>query len=509
MRHVLFVTVLLAAVACAPPWQTGEPPTRVRSGVRTTQVMRGDVTSLLVYPGEIRPKAATTITTRVAGRLDKLIVESGMTVREGDTVAELDRAALEVQVVQAQAQLAGAEARLAALKAGGEPDARAEAEASLRAARARLASLEAAPRIETLPQLAQAVRDARQRLAQVEDTSGAIASAEIQVNAARSQLDALLTSESSAAAGTASDAATQASPTASPQPADRVAVQQARLAVQQAQADLMRARQPASSDEITAARQRLAEAEDALLLARTPVGENDLEAARANVEAAEARLRAAGQPASETAVKAGESGVEYAWATLELARLQLREASLISPINGLVVETYPAQGAPLPAGAAVMSIQPLDYELTVSVEERQLSQVKLGQTVSVLVDAYPGESFTGTIRSLAPVVDPRTRLVTTRIDVADPQTKLKSGLYAQAAIAGNRRSGALLVPREALLPGQDPSVMLVVDNRARRQAIQVGVSDGRSVEILQGLAEGAEVILSPAGILDGDLLGEH
>ena len=90
------------------------------------------------------------------------------TVREGDVVAELDRSALEVQVVQAQAALAAAEARLATLKAGGEGDARAEAEASLRAAKARLARLEAAPRVETIPALAQAARDARQRLAELE-----------------------------------------------------------------------------------------------------------------------------------------------------------------------------------------------------------------------------------------------------------------------------------------------------------------------------------------------------
>ena len=86
--------------------------------------------------------------------------------------------------------------------------------------------------------------------------------------------------------------------------------------------------------------------------------------------------------------------------------------------------------------------------------------------------------------------------------------KLKSGLFAQVAIAGARRSGALIVPREAVVGTSDTIVMAVVDGRARRQPIQVGVQDGRSVEIVQGLAEGAEVILSPTGILDGDIVGE-
>jgi hypothetical protein len=49
--------------------------------------------------------------------------------------------------------------------------------------------------------------------------------------------------------------------------------------------------------------------------------------------------------------------------------------------------------------------------------------------------------------------------------------------------------------------------MTVTDGRARKQPVQIGVQDGRSVEIVQGLSEGTEVILSPAGILDGDIVG--
>jgi hypothetical protein len=54
----------------------------------------------------------------------------------------------------------------------------------------------------------------------------------------------------------------------------------------------------------------------------------------------------------------------------------------------------------------------------------------------------------------------------------------------------------------------DAAVMAVIDGRARRQPVQIGVQDGRSVEITQGIAEGIEVILSPTGILDGDAVGE-
>jgi HlyD family secretion protein len=496
----LALLVLLGASACRMPWApppSSEVQTRARLGVRTTTVTRGDITSLLVYPGELRPKAGAVVVARVGGRIERLLVESGSPVHQGDTVAELDRSALEVQVVQAQATLAAAEARLATLKADGGGDARAEAEASLRAAQARLDSLEAAPRVETIPALAQAARDARRRLAELEGgRTEAVAAAEARLNAARQRLDTALTGEPSTV-----------TPQASPVPLAASMVEQARIAVQQAQQEVTRARQPASADEIATARQQLAAAEDALLMARWPVGGSDLDEARANVEAAEARLRRAGQPSSEAAIRAGETAVEYAGAALELARLQLRESTLVSPIAGVVVETYQQSGAIVPPGTAIATIQPPDYEVDVAVDERQIAQVAPGQTVSVLVDVYPGESFTGTVRTVSPSVDSRSRTIAARVDVQDPRGKLKSGLSAQVAVAGARRTGTLIVPREAIVGAADTSVMTVVDGRARRQPVQVGVQDGRSAEIVQGLSEGVEVILAPTGIVDGDVVG--
>ncbi|MCC7368234.1 MAG: efflux RND transporter periplasmic adaptor subunit [Chloroflexi bacterium] len=508
LRVASVVFAMLLASACQLPWARTAPAdgqNRARLGLRTATVARGDITSLLVYPGELRPKAGAIVATRVAGRLDRLLVEPGASVREGDTLAELDRSALEVQVVQAQASLAAAEARLAGLKSGGDTDSRAEADASLRAAKARLATLEAAPKIEAIPALAQAAREARRRLSELEGgRTQAVAAAEARLDAARSQLDTALTSTTAAP-----PPAGESAPGATPSPAALTspAVEQARQAVQVAQQEVARARQPVGSDELAAARQQLADAEDALLQARWPVSPGDLDEARANVEAAEARLRRAGQPSSEAAIKAGETAVEYAGAAVELARVQLREATLVSPISGIVVQTHQKQGDTVAPGTAIVTLQPPDYEIQVAIDERQLAQVATGQTVGVLVDVYPGESFTGTVRSISPSVEARTRTVAARVDVQDPRAKLKSGLFAQVAIAGGKRSGALIVPREAVVGTSDLAVMAVLDGRARRQAVQIGVQDGRSVEITQGVAEGTEVILTPTGILDGDVVG--
>ena len=494
---LLPLTALLFA-ACSSPWSAAPVTERNPAArpARLARVTRGDITGVLIYSADLRAKPGVTVTARVSGRLERLHVEPGSFVREGDTLAELDRVGLEVQVAQGQANLAAAEARLAGLQAGNEPEARAEAEARLRAARARLATLENSPQADAVPQLVENLREARRVLAELESNNAeAVARAEARVAAARGRLDQLLTG-SNPAPGT-------------PTPAlDRTAVEQARAEIRRAEEDLARARRPVTTEEIAGARLQVAQAEQDLLLARNPIGPMELEEARANVEAAEIRLRSTGSAASPAAVKAAESAVDYAWAALELARLQLRESTIVAPIQGVIVDAHQRQGAGVAAGTPLLTIQPPDYELVLGVEDRQLGQIHVGQGVNVVVDAYPGESFTGTLRSIAPTVDLRTRTVAAKVDVLDPQMKLKAGLFAQAALASGRKPGTLLLPREAIVGGPEPSVLLVVDGRAQRRPVQLGVSDGRNVEILQGVSEGAEVAL-PIGVADGDLVAER
>lgn len=496
-RRMALVAMSTLLVACTPfvSPSASEAPARPRSVVQTIRVVRGDITSLLVYPGDLRPKTTTVVTSKIAGRLGRLTVEPGALVREGDVVAELDRAALEVQALQAQAALAGAEARLAGLRAGEDPEARAEAEALLRAARARLSTLEAAPTADSVLTLSQSLREARRRLAELEgDRPAAVAQAETRLFQARSRLDQLV-----------------ATPVASPTPPDRASVDRAsvdrvRGEVRQAETELAQARQPASAEDLLAARQELAEIEDQLLLARTAASPTDLDEARAQVEAAEARLRRADAALSSAAIQAAESAVQYAWANVELTRLQLREATVVSPMAGIIVEVHQPHGTNVAAGTPLVTVQPPEYEMHVAVEERHLGQVRTDMAVSVTVDAYPNEAFTGTVRSVSPSLDPRTRTVAARIDIADPQAKLKSGLFGQATIAGDRRSGTLIVPREAVASGPEPSIVQVVGGRARRMPVKLGLTDGQSVEIVQGVGEGSEVVANPRGVGDGDIV---
>ncbi|MFN0073061.1 MAG: efflux RND transporter periplasmic adaptor subunit, partial [Chloroflexota bacterium] len=474
-------------------------PTAVREPtLLTARATRTEINGVLNFATEVRTKPPTIVTTRIPGTVMQVTASPGARVTAGDPLLELDRPALEVQVARANLALAGAEARLAGLRSSNRPDEAAEAEAQLRAAKARLSSVESAPTQDQQTELARAITVARQKVAELEHgRPELIAQLETAVAVTRDRLERL-----------------QSAQRATPVPGAGVAVPpqevitQAQQALIDAQEQLRLARSPTSGAELSQARQELALAGERLLLSRSSTVPSDLEEARATLEAAERRFQRVNQPVTDAERKSAELAVEHAWSGLELARLQLRESSVTAPLTGLISDVFVNVGAPTAAGSPLVSILPPEFELLVQVPELLIGAITLGQSVSIGVDAYPNEVFTGLVRALTPIIDVRNRTSGMKVEVTDPQFKLKGGMFANVSIAAGRKQGTIVVPREAVIGrDSDAAVYAVLEGRARRQPVQLGLNDGRMVEILNGISEGAEVVLSPAGLRDGDPTG--
>jgi RND family efflux transporter MFP subunit len=154
-------------------------------------------------------------------------------------------------------------------------------------------------------------------------------------------------------------------------------------------------------------------------------------------------------------------------------------------------------------------------QVIVQADESQLGQLQVGQAANLSVESFPKDAFNGTVKAIAPVLDPRTRSVAVQIEVPDPQGKLRPGMFAQLGIQVGQRPGALVIPREAVLqvPPVVPSapmqsvVYTVADSRVHKQVVSLGVTDGKNVEILQGLQEGIDLVLNPRpDFLEGELI---
>ena len=184
---------------------------------------------------------------------------------------------------------------------------------------------------------------------------------------------------------------------------------------------------------------------------------------------------------------------------------------MLAPVDGVVSERLVAPGASVSPQTSLLTLVPPSLELLVNVEESQLGQVAEGQKVQLEVPAYPNQIFTGTVRSIAPTLDTKSRTAAVRVEPNDDANKLRAGMFARLNIITAARENTLLVPRQAVLStaaGTLPSVMTIDgDGRVRKQQIRLGIQNEQFVEVVGGLNEGQLVATSGLNSLaDGDIV---
>jgi RND family efflux transporter MFP subunit len=115
--------------------------------------------------------------------------------------------------------------------------------------------------------------------------------------------------------------------------------------------------------------------------------------------------------------------------------------------------------------------------------------------VEATVPAYPGETFSGKISFISDVLNEETRTITVRSEVENREFKLKPGMFADITILLNHRNETLVLPLDAVLDeGEDHIVFLKVEGKYIPRIIKTGIRNGGFVEVLEGVAEGAEVV---------------
>jgi membrane fusion protein, multidrug efflux system len=144
--------------------------------------------------------------------------------------------------------------------------------------------------------------------------------------------------------------------------------------------------------------------------------------------------------------------------------------------------------------------------LVVNLVERDLRRVSVGASGAVDVDAYPGETFSGRIARIAPVLDPATRTAEMEIEIPNPTKRLKPGMYARVRLMTEGRTDALVAPKSAIVDVSGRrGVYLVEDGRAVFRQVEVGIEEADRIEITSGLTEGeAVVFIGASSIRDGD-----
>jgi RND family efflux transporter MFP subunit len=229
-------------------------------------------------------------------------------------------------------------------------------------------------------------------------------------------------------------------------------------------------------------------------------------AARASFDEADARVREAEGRWEQALEEIGNRRATLAQreAELELARALLADTAIRAPFDGAVAERLADPGDYLDVGASVVRLVRLDpVRVRLDVPERAASEVRAGALVRVEVEGAPAP-LAGPLVRLSPEIGASDRLLRVEAELANPDGALRPGSFARGEIVIDPEARALVVPADALVrfAGID-KVLRVEDGRAVETRVVVGRVAPERIEILGGLAAGAQVVRAPGGLEGG------
>jgi len=190
-----------------------------------------------------------------------------------------------------------------------------------------------------------------------------------------------------------------------------------------------------------------------------------------------------------------------AGSNLKTATINVGDTRVKAPIKGFINKRFIEPGsmlAGMPATAMFEIVNVSSLKLTVTVDESQVANLKLGSPVEVTASIYPDVKFTGKITFIAPKAD-STLNFPVEIEIANTSSNdLKAGMYGTALFASKQQKQSMMVvPRNAFVGSVSSNQIFVAENgTAKLKTVTAGRILGDKVEILNGLSNGESVIVT-------------
>lgn len=190
----------------------------------------------------------------------------------------------------------------------------------------------------------------------------------------------------------------------------------------------------------------------------------------------------------------------------EMGHIQ-RALTLYAPSDGVVVDKGVIEGDRIAPGDILYRIADLSTVwVEVDVFERDLGQIREGQRAEVSFEAFPGEPIEARVTYIHPTVSLDSRTGRVRLELPNPEGRLRPGMYAEAQIRTAPTAAVLVVPQSAVLETGERAVVFVsaADGRLMPRDVQLGQRVDREVVVRAGLREGDRVVSAAAFLVDAE-----
>lgn len=497
------------------------------------KVIKGTVSQEVSETGTVEAGEEINLGFKSAGRIERVFIKVGDKVSIGQNLAKLDAIQLSIQLLEAQAALDAAQAKLDKLLAGSTPEeiriaetAAVNAETDLASAKQNLIDVKASAQDDLAAAYEDALNtlddaylkiynayntvDAVQRTyftgsdqegLNVKDNKSVIKSAR---DLAKSYLDAAKNNTTNENIDTAltkfktalSDSynslvnireiCDQSIYQSNVTSADKTSLDTQKSNINTALTNITNALQTISSTKLTneyninTAQAEIASAEGALKKARDNL----------------ALEKAAARPED---ISLSRSQVREAEAKASLLQSQIGDAYLRSPIQGQVTEINKRAGEIVQTTTNVISLIPAgDYQIKVDIYEEDVVKIKEGNMVDIELVALPNEIFKGRVASVNPSEKLIDGVVYYEATIAFDETKkdIKPGMTADIVIKTASREDVLVISKNAVLKKNGEAIVQVLKNgEVKERVVEIGLEGDEMVEILAGLEEGEEVVI--------------
>lgn len=441
-RRIAAAVVLVIMFALGAVWFLRGRRTVSSSAYETVPVRKDTILATVNASGNVMPKEQVSLSFQAAGVVTEVNVQPDQLVKPGDPLIRLDTRQLELAVTQAEASYDLNVARLKQTKAGADAADIAAAEAAVASAQAAYESAKTKLSLRG-DQLTIAEADLKKAELALSDAQGAYDRV-----ASRPEIGLL------------------------PQSGN----------LQRATVDYQRALSNYK-------------------LQVSAVDDTAFKTAASQLAQAKAQLDKLRRSPSSEELAISEAQVTQAKAALDQAKLHLNDAVLISPITGTVLSCSAHVGEMIGMGGSVVIVGTLDsYHVDTSIDETDVGRVQVGQDATITLDAFPNTTLRGSVTRVSPLGTAVQGVVSydVEIQIISSDVSVRTGMTAIADIVVERKEDILTVPNRALRRDSNGKyyVDVLVDGKSEQRVVTPGLSNESVTEIMDGLQEGDEAIVS-------------
>lgn len=306
---------------------------------------------------------------------------------------------------------------------------------------------------------------------------------------------------------------------------ERAAIAQAQAAVAQAEARIRQIRevglpaalqgQAQAQANLVQAQQQFSRAQD--LKMKGFVSQAALDDAKHNLDVAQSQLEAArlavdsNRPTGSDFLVA-QTALAQARAAVGAAQARLDQTVIRAPVDGILISRNVEPGDVVQPGKELMALAPVgETQIVVQIDEKNLSQLGLGQSALGSVDAYPHERFPAELFYINPGIDSLRGSVEVKLRIPAPPSYLRQDMTASVDIEVGRHNNVLVIPSGAVFDaaGAQPWVLAIEGHRAVKRPVKLGFKGEGRVEVVDGLAAGDTVVAAAGtGVAPGQRVRE-